>query len=300
MDREPAVAGRFYPADRAALAAEVASFLAGAPPSGPAAPSRRRSGARPTEPSPRPPGGAAQAPAPEPAVAVPALGLMAPHAGYFYSGAVAGATYARVVVPDRVVVLCPNHTGRGERVSLWPGGSWRTPLGDVPVDEATTAALLESGAASPDVEAHRLEHALEVQLPFLQTRNPRVSISALCLGPLSWPACRELGLAVARASAARGALVVASSDMSHYLPAAVARRKDEQALERLLALDPRGLHEVVLREDISMCGFVPATVMLVAALERGARRAELVRYGHSGEASGDDDAVVGYAGVVVR
>jgi len=105
---------------------------------------------------------------------------------------------------------------------------------------------------------------------------------------------------VARAAGPAGALVVASSDMSHYLPAATARRKDERALERMLALDPQGLHEVVLREDISMCGFVPATVMLVAALERGAREAELVRYGHSGEASGDDAAVVGYAGVLVR
>ena len=281
MDREPAVAGRFYPAGRKALQAEVAAFLA-------AGASPRAAGAR----------GAGPAPVARPAA--PALGLMAPHAGYFYSGAVAGATYARVLVPDRVVVLCPNHTGRGARVSLWPAGTWQTPMGSVPVDEAITSALLASGAAIADVEAHRLEHALEVQLPFLQARNPRVSIAALCLGPLSWPACRELGLAVAKAAGPAGALVVASSDMSHYLPAATARRKDERALERMLALDPQGLHEVVLREDISMCGFVPATVMLVAALERGAREAELVRYGHSGEASGDDAAVVGYAGVLVR
>ena len=305
MDREPAVAGRFYPAGRDALATEVAALLG--------APVRRlgrrlgdwmgrrrapAAGADAGGEAAAQPGAARGAPGAE--APVPALGVLAPHAGYVYSGGVAGATYARVRVPDRVVVLCPNHTGRGARVSLWPGGSWRTPLGDVPVDAETTGALLAAGAAEADVEAHRLEHALEVQLPFLQARNPRVALTALCLGPLAWPACRDLGEAVARAAGAAGALVVASSDMSHYLPAATARRKDERALERMLALDPQGLHEVVLREDISMCGFVPATVMLVAALERGAREAELVRYGHSGEASGDDAAVVGYAGVLVR
>jgi len=282
MDREPAVAGRFYPADRSVLAAQVDSFLA-SPADGWAGDAG---------------GGLQRQAAPGPAL--PALGLLAPHAGYVYSGGIAGATYARVMVPDRAIVLCPNHTGRGEAVSLWPGGAWRTPLGRVPVDAAMTADLLSSGAVTPDVEAHRLEHALEVQLPFLQARNPGVAISALCLGPLSWAACRDLGLAVAGAAQRHGALVVASSDMSHYLPASEARQKDARALERILALDPQGLHEVVRRERISMCGFVPATVMLVAALQRGAREAQLVRYGHSGEASGDDSSVVGYAGVVVR
>jgi len=270
MDREPAVAGRFYPARRTALAREVEGFL-----------SSERAGARPAE-------------------ALPALGVIAPHAGYVYSGGVAGATYARVAVPARAIVLCPNHTGRGEVVSLWPDGAWSTPLGRVPVDPGLTADLAASGLATPDVEAHWGEHALEVQLPFLQARRPEIAISALCLGPLSFPACRELGTAVAAAARRHGALVVASSDMSHFLPAEEARRKDERALERVLALDPQGLHEVVRRERISMCGYVPATVMLVAALELGARRAELVRYSNSAEASGDESSVVGYAGVIVR
>jgi len=270
MEREPAVAGRFYPSGAGELAGEVASLLAA------------------------PPGGRARVVPPR-----HAFGVLSPHAGYVYSGAVAGATFARVAVPRRVLVLCPNHTGRGQRVAAWPGGAWRTPLGAVPVDEEMTREILLAGLATPDREAHRLEHALEVQLPFLQARNPRVALTALCLGPLAWPACRDLGEAVARAAGAAGALVVASSDMSHYLPAAVAARKDRLALDRILALDARGLHEVVSREQISMCGFVPATIMVVAAVAQGAREAELVRYANSGEVTGDAGSVVGYAGVVL-
>jgi len=269
-EREPAVAGRFYPADSLLLAEEVASLLA------------ERPDGRATAGPPR-----------------PAIGVLAPHAGYMYSGQVAGATYARVDVPDRVVILCPNHTGFGKRVAAWPDGAWATPLGRIQVNEAMTRDLLQTGLASPDREAHRYEHSLEVQLPFLQLRNPEVTIAAVCLGPLSFDRCEELGLQIARVARRHQALVVASSDMSHYLPAATARAKDQLALDRVLALDPRGLHEVVSRERISMCGFVPATVMLVAAVEMGAREAELVRYATSGDVTGDDRSVVGYAGVVV-
>jgi hypothetical protein len=269
-EREPAVAGRFYPGDPEVLASEVASLLA------------ERPDGRATPGAPR-----------------PAYGLLVPHAGYIYSGPVAGATYARADVPDHVIVLCPNHTGVGKRVAAWPGGAWATPLGRVPVDEAMTKELLESGLASPDREAHRYEHSLEVQLPFLQLRNPEVSMAAVCLGTLPFDACQELGGELARIARRHRALVVASSDMSHYLPADVARAKDHVALERVLALDPRGLHDVVSRTGISMCGFVPATVMLVAALALGAREAELVRYATSGDATGDQRSVVGYAGVVI-
>ncbi len=269
-EREPAVAGRFYSADPEALASEVAALLA------------ERPDGRATPGAPR-----------------PALGVLAPHAGYAYSGPVAGATYARVDVPDRVIVLCPNHTGVGRRVAAWPGGAWLTPLGRIPVDEAMTGELIGTGLFSADREAHRHEHSLEVQLPFLQLRHPEVAIAAVCLGPLPYEDCEELGEAIARVAGRRGAMVVASSDMSHYVPAAVAREKDGRALDRVLALDPRGLHEVVSRTGITMCGFVPATVMLVAALAMGAREAELVRYATSGDATGDDRSVVGYAGVVV-
>lgn len=270
MEREPAVAGRFYPSSPRKLAEEVARLLAG------------RTGGRAGTAPPR-----------------PALGVLSPHAGYVYSGAVAGATWARVEVPDRVIVLCPNHTGEGQRVALWPGGAWRTPLGLVPVDEEVTREILESGLATPDREAHRNEHALEVQLPFLQLRRPGVSIAALCVAGLPFERCAELGEALARVAARHGALVVASSDMSHYVPAALARRKDRLAIDRMLALDARGLHELVESEGISMCGFVPATIMVVAAVAAGAREAELVRYGTSGDVTGDDGSVVGYAGLLL-
>jgi AmmeMemoRadiSam system protein B len=270
MDREPAVAGRFYPARKNQLADEVAALLA------------ERPGGRATAEPPR-----------------PVTGVLAPHAGYVYSGKVAGATYARVDVPERAVVMCPNHTGHGAAVSVWPDGGWLTPLGRVPVDQPLTSALLEGDLAVADREAHRFEHALEVQLPFLQLRRPEVAIAALCLGPLSFQRCQALGKVVAAAVRRRPALLVASSDMSHYLPARLAREKDMRALERFLALDPEGLYQVVRREDISMCGYVPATVMLVAALELGAREAELVRYGNSAEAGAGEDSVVGYAGAVV-
>lgn len=264
MDREPAVAGRFYTDEPAALARQVDRFLA--------------AGAGPR---------------------VRARGLVAPHAGYVYSGAVAGAVYARVEVPARVIVLGPNHTGLGRKAALWPGGAWRLPGGGVPIDAALTAALAAAPLVEADPEAHLLEHSLEVQVPFLARARPDVSFAALCLGPLSWAECEALGAEVARAAAAAGALVVASSDMSHYLPAEAAREQDHRALERLLALDPEGLYAVVRREAITMCGVVPATVMLVAAKALGATRAELVRYANSGEVNGDLRQVVGYAGVLV-
>jgi AmmeMemoRadiSam system protein B len=162
-----------------------------------------------------------------------------------------------------------------------------------------TRELVAAGLAVPDRQAHLREHALEVELPFLQVRNPGISIAALCLGPLPFERCREIGEGLALVARRHRALVVASSDMSHYLPAPLAREKDGMAIERMLALDARGLHEVVTREEISMCGFVPATVLLVAAVAQGARKAELVRYASSGDVTGDPGSVVGYAGLVL-
>ena len=266
MIREPAVAGAFYPAAAGALASAVDRFL-----------------------------GTATRQAP------PALGLLVPHAGYMYSGAVAGATYAAASVPPRVIVLGPNHTGLGRaRVALAPADAWRTPLGQVPRDQATCQVLAEAPGVAPDAAAHAREHSLEVQLPFLQRRSPGFSLAAICLAHLSYPECEALAAAVAAAARAAQALVVASSDMSHYLPAPAARAADHRALEPLLALDAEGLYRRVHDEDISMCGVIPAVVMLLAARALGAQRSELVRYAHSGEVSGDDDQVVGYAGVVVR
>jgi len=264
--RLPAVAGRFYPSDPQELATEVAEYLA-------------HSGS-----------------------AAPALGLMAPHAGYMYSGRCAGATYASVAVPATAIVLSPNHTGRGARASLWSGGAWRLPGSDVPIDNELRETLLKkTPLLTPDRRAHEGEHSLEVQLPFLRARRPDVRIVPITLGGLAKNECLSLGHAIAAALADRkDVLLCASSDMSHYLPASVAKDLDMMALDRMVALDAAGLYDVVMRHDISMCGVLPATVMLAAATQLGATRAEVVMYTNSGEVSGDFDAVVGYAGVVVR
>ncbi len=263
MDRDPAVAGRFYPRDRVTLVREVDSFLS-------------RRGER-----------------------APAKGVIAPHAGYVFSGAIAGAVYARVEIPQRVIVLGPNHTGMGGPAALWPGGCWTLPTGDVPIDEGLTSALSRSTLVEMDTEAHLLEHSLEVQVPFLVRSRPDVALAALCLGHLRYAECEALGKVLGEAAAAAHALVVASSDMSHYISAENAKEKDQLAIDRILALDPAGLFDVVRREGITMCGIIPATVMLVAAREMGATSAELVRYGNSGEVNGDMRQVVGYAGIVV-
>jgi MEMO1 family protein len=264
--RAPAVAGRFYPGEPGALRRAVAELL------GPAV------------------------------TAAPARAIMGPHAGYVYSGAIAGETWARVEVPRRVVLMCPNHTGRGVPISLWPGGGWRLPTGVVPVDEALGEAILAHCGATLDRAAHLHEHALEVHLPFALARQPALRIAALCLAGLSLPECRAVGEGLAEVvrHSDEPVLLVASTDMSHYIAADEAAVLDGLALARIEALDPEGLYHTVRSHHISMCGVRPTTVALFAARSLGATRAELVRYGHSGERSGDDARVVGYAGVVVR
>lgn len=239
----------------------------------------------------------------------PARLLVAPHAGYRYSLKIAAAGYARVVVPDAVVVLCPNHRAPPGVVAVWPDGAWRTPLGDLAVDEELAARLVARAraaevGASADRSAHTDEHAVELHLPLLQRVRERRGQPAPRIVPVVVAARREaellaLGDALAAAIGAADVLVVASTDMTHHLPADVARAQDERALAALLALDASRLLAVCERERISMCGVRPTVTGLRAALVRGATRAELARYGHSGEVSGDDERVVGYASVVV-
>jgi MEMO1 family protein len=270
-DRPPAVAGQFYPSHPTSLAREVERWL------------------NPDEADTRPP--------------TSPLAVMAPHAGYRYSGRIAGRTYRRVVVPPRVVVLCPNHTGQGAPRAVWTGGNWLLPGAHVPIDEGLAMALTRTAGYDADRAAHEDEHSAEVQLPFLRARQPELRLTAVCLKRLPFDECRALGLGLARAIRAvagpEGVLIVASSDMSHRIPADLARKLDFWALERVLALDPRGLYDVVTKHDISMCGFIPTTVALVAASELGARATELVAYGSSGDVTGDSDDVVGYAGVII-
>lgn len=268
--RHPAVAGRFYPGDPGDLRAEVLTYLS--------------------------PENSTDAPA------VRAVGCIAPHAGYMYSGHVAGAVFARIEIPRRCIVMCPNHTGMGRALAIMSRGKWETPLGEVPIDSALAEALMQQfPALEEDSAAHRGEHAAEVEIPFLQLRQPDLTFVPIALGTGRFEILEQLGRATAQVIARESdpVLIVASSDMNHYEPDAVTRAKDQRAIERILTLDAPGLFDVVTEQNISMCGFGPTVAMITAARELGARSAELVKYATSGDVSGNRDMVVGYAGVVV-
>jgi len=266
MVREPAVAGKFYAASPRALKADVESYLS---------PSSER---------------------------LPAIGCIAPHAGYIYSGKVAGAVFSAIEVPSRCIVLCPNHTGHGHPLAVMSQGTWRTPLGEVTLDSELAKALLKAfPALTEDSEAHRFEHAIEVELPFLQTARPGVQMVPIAVGTTRWLLLEQLGQAIASAiqSSEFPVLMVASSDMNHYEDDDTTRIKDHKAIRKILSLEPHALYETVVNESISMCGFGPAVAMLIAAKQLGATEAHLVQYATSAETSGDKEMCVGYAGIVV-
>ncbi|HUO17497.1 MAG TPA: AmmeMemoRadiSam system protein B [Verrucomicrobiae bacterium] len=268
--RHPAVAGRFYPRDPEQLKAEASGYLS-----------------RATESEEEP---------------VRAIGCIAPHAGYMYSGHVAGSVFGRIEVPRRCIVICPNHTGMGRALATQSEGAWETPLGEIPVDAELASALKQRcPVLHDDMAAHRAEHAAEVELPFLQLRQRDLRFVPITLGTRDFDLLEQLGKAIAEVVQGQKeyALIVASSDMNHYESDTVTRIKDQRALERILSLDPRGLYDVVTEQDISMCGFGPAVAMLTAARQLGAKSAELVKYATSGDVSGDREMVVGYAGVIV-
>jgi hypothetical protein len=230
-----------------------------------------------------------------------ALGILVPHAGYLYSGSVAGAVYSRIEPAESYIILSPNHTGLGTVGSVMCRGGWETPLGTIPIDEALASAAVQgSPLLQEDSDAHFREHSIEVQLPFLQSLGPSMFVPITLMG-LSYRQCEEVGSVVARIvqSSDKAITLVASSDMTHFESQDAARRKDWLALERVEALDPRGLYEVVRDRRISMCGFIPATIMLIAAKALGATRASVTRYATSGNVTGDLDEVVGYAGAIV-
>ncbi len=227
---------------------------------------------------------------------------MVPHAGYMYSGHVAGAVYRRLPRRPAYVILGPNHTGRGAPLATMSAGTWMTPLGEVPVDPALAKAVKQScHLVMDDVAAHASEHSLEVQLPFLQKTSEGFRFVPIAIGVGGYASLEALGRGLAQAAQRGGQplLVVASSDMNHYESDSVTRVKDRKAIDKILDLDPRGLYDVVRNEDISMCGYGPAIAMLTFARELGATKAELIQYATSADVSGDRSRVVGYAGIVV-
>jgi AmmeMemoRadiSam system protein B len=267
MLRKPVVAGQFYPDSAAELRAMVRSFID------------------------------------EKAEKEDAVGLVVPHAGYIYSGAVTGAVISRVKFKDTFIILGPNHTGRGKPLSIMAEGTWKTPLGEVQIDTELAAKVVSLSAyLKPDTEAHIFEHSIEVQLPFLQYFKPDVKIVPIILAYGNIEIYAEVGRNIAQAlrELNREAVILASSDMNHYEPQGISQKKDRQAIEAILELNPEKLVKTIEEKDISMCGYAPAAVMLTAARELGATKAELVKYQTSGDVTGDRDAVVGYAGVIFK
>jgi len=266
MIRKPVVAGRFYPGTKAALSAAVEKLLSHSPKE-------------------------------------EAIAILSPHAGYMFSGDVAGHVYSSISIPDRVILIGPNHTGLGAPVAVAASGQWEIPLGKVTVDEETAAELIASSHLfSRDMEAHLMEHSLEVQLPFIYAVNPKASIVPITVMRATAAECEEMGRVIAGVLfEKKGAtLIVASTDMNHYEPDSVTRKKDSLALEKVLALDAKGLLAVTAKEDITMCGVIPSAIAIFASKALGARHSRLVKYATSGEVNGETRQVVGYAGVIIR
>jgi AmmeMemoRadiSam system protein B len=267
MLRTPAVSGRFYPSQPEELTQNILSFI------------------EPVDDHSR------------------VIGIVVPHAGYMYSGHVAGAVYSRIVIPPRVIVLCPNHTGFGPPLSIMSNGAWQTPLGSLEIDDELSAELMQAdGELRDDATAHRFEHATEVQLPFLQhLAGSKVRFVPITVGTGKYASLELLGKTMGEVLAGSEtlALIISSSDMNHYESDDITRVKDRKAIDQVLALDPEGLFDTVRRENISMCGYGPTVAMLVAARSLGASKSDLVRYATSGDVSGDFDRVVGYAGMTV-
>ncbi|MBI4777189.1 MAG: AmmeMemoRadiSam system protein B [Deltaproteobacteria bacterium] len=267
MLRPPAVADQFYPGNPAVLAREVQGYL-------------EKNVSKQT-----------------------ARGVVAPHAGYMYSGKVAGSVYSRIRIPERVVLLGVNHRGIGSRVAVMRDGSWDMPNGRVELDSVMADRLVaHCPLMKVDAEAHRYEHSLEVQLPFIQGIRSDFKLTPVALSFLKYSDCVSIGHALAQSIEEIGdpTLIVASSDMTHYESQEAAGRKDRMAMDRIKAMDPEGLYRTVVDHGISMCGVIPVTITLLACLELGAENSDLTAYATSGDATGDYGQVVGYAGFIIH
>jgi AmmeMemoRadiSam system protein B len=230
------------------------------------------------------------------------IGLICPHAGYMYSGPVAAHAYYNLALdgkPDIVVLFGPNHTGYGSALAIMNEGFWRTPLGDVEVDSETANKIVkEARIVDVDDSAHRHEHSIEVQLPFLQYLfGSEFKIVPICFLMQDLPSARDVGQAVARVLSGKNALIIASSDMTHYEPQKSAEKKDRLALQAVEALDEERFYSVIEEHRITACGYGPIMALITASKALGAKEAKLLCYRTSGDVIGDYSAVVGYAAV---
>lgn len=266
MIREPAVAGTFYPGNPEKLKKDLSKFIQEVPKK------------------------------------IKAKGIVVPHAGYMYSGKVAGEVYSRVEIPKRLIILSPNHTGLGVPFSIMPKGSWRLPMGEAKIDEDLSKKLMkEFPKLEDDNLAHLQEHSLEVQLPFIQFLIENFSFVPVTIGHVSFEQCKEFGEAIARLVEKESSpiLIIASSDMNHYEEHYRTLEKDQWAIDEILKKDPEGLYTTVHNKNISMCGIMPTTVMLTACNQLGATKADLIDHKTSGDVTGDLAGVVGYAGIII-
>lgn len=267
MVREPAVAGRFYPSDPVELSALIRECVAPTDATG---------------------------------SSVRVKACLVPHAGYIYSGPVAGAVFGRIHIPPKIIILGIRHRPPGSPAAIMSNGSWKTPLGEVPIDTALASRLR---AACPllneDAVAHSREHSLEVEIPFLQMLAPGFTFVPIALGGVAFESLTQIGEGIGQvlAETKEELLLVTSSDLNHYEDDATTRIKDRMAIEQLLKMDARGLFDTCRENAISMCGLGPAVAMLTAMKRLGAKHAQLIRYTTSAERSGDLSAVVGYAGM---
>lgn len=267
MLRQPAVSGRFYPSDPTELTALINRYC------------KPESGVTPAR----------------------VKACLVPHAGYVYSGHVAGAVYARIEFPKKVLILGVRHYPRGEPAAILSSGAWRTPLGDAKIDALLADALRNAcGLLREDSVAHSAEHSLEVQVPFLQVLKPEFTFVPVALGTARFEDLVAVGEAIGKvlASSNDDVLLLTTSDLNHYEDDATTRVKDRKAIDQILALNARGLYDTCRDEDISMCGLGPTVAMITALSKLGATMAELVRYATSGDISGDFSEVVGYAGLL--
>ena len=230
-----------------------------------------------------------------------ALGLISPHAGYVYSGECAGKGFSRVEIPDTVIILGVNHHGVGHAFAVDGYDHWNTPLGDIAIHHKMRERLLSTSSLFQlDNLASSKEHSLEVQVPFIQMLNPNAQILPITLSSLSLSALQQGGLEIAGLiKEFPETLIVASTDMSHYISVHDAEIKDQLAIQQILKLNFGGLLQIVKQERISMCGVAPTVMLLAAATALGAKRAEVVEYTHSGVVSGDLGSVVAYLSMII-
>src|SRR5262244_4122228 len=255
MLRLPAVSGAFYPAEAHALTALIHKYV-------PPDPLSEKANVR---------------------------ACLVPHAGYIYSGSVAGAVFSHISLPKRIIILGVRHFPYGEDAAMLSRGVWRTPLGDAPIDAELAKKVSHScELLLEDPVAHESEHSLEVQIPFLQVLDPGFTFVPIALGTLDYDALVAVGRALGKILAQEAdVLLLTTTDLNHYENQSTTIRKDNLAVEKILQLDPAGLYEICHREKISMCGLGPTVAMLTALRQIGATNASLVMHATSADYSHD-------------